>query len=97
MEIDKKVPFLAKVRKVSAITKNGENRFEVRFVYYASELLHGELKDDVVIVNQDHPLVEQIKNLRECDELRAIPETNEITEIKPHCFLVRTILRLGNI
>lgn len=92
-KIDMSVPFLAKVRKVAVINKDGKTQLVVRFVYYATELLNGRVKDEEVIVTPEHHLYAGLSVLRSGDELRAIPLTNEITKVIPHNWFFRQLLK----
>lgn len=80
-KIDMSVPFLAKVRKVAVINKDGKTQLVVRFVYYATELLNGRVKDEEVTVTPEHHLYAGLSALRSGDELRAIPLTNELRKL----------------
>lgn len=92
-KIDLSVPFLAKVRKVAVVNKDGKKGLVVKFVYYATKLLNdGEVVDEEVKVMEGHPLYFQLSSLRSGDEIRAIPLTNEITKIIPHNWLFRQVL-----
>ena len=91
-KIDLSVPFLAKVRKVAVINKDGKTQLVVRFVYYATELLNGRVKDEEVTVTTEHHLYAGLSALRSGDELCAIPLTNEITKLIPHNWLFRRLL-----
>ena len=83
MEMNLNQPFLAKVRKVAVVNKDGKTQLVVRFVYYATELLNGRVKDEEVTVTPEHHLYAGLSALRSGDELRAIPITNEIVRIIP--------------
>lgn len=81
-KIDLSVPFLAKVRKVAVINKDGKKGLVVTFVYYATKLLNdGEVVDEEVKVMERHPLYFRLSKLRSGDEILAIPLTNEIVRI----------------
>ena len=92
MEMNLNQPFLAKVRKVAVVNKDGKIQLVVRFVYYATELLNGRVKDEEVIVTPEHNLYAGLSALRSGDELRAIPLTNEITKVMPHNWLICQLL-----
>ena len=83
MEMNLNQPFLAKVRKVAVVNKDGKTQLVVRFVYYVKELLNGRVKDEEVTVTPEHHLYAGLSALRSGDELRAIPITNEIVRIIP--------------
>lgn len=91
-KIDLSVPFLAKVRKVAVINKDGKTQLVVRFVYYATELLNGRVKDEEVTVTPEHTLYAGLSALRSGDEIHAIPLTNEITKVIHHSWLFRQLL-----
>ena len=90
---NKKQPFLAKVRKVSVVNKDGNTELVVLFVYYATEFLNDKIKDEEVIIAPGHPLYAKLSALRSGDEIRAIPLTNEITHVIPHGWLFRQLLK----
>lgn len=93
MEMNLNQPFLAKVRKVAVVNKDGKTQLVVRFVYYATELLNGRVKDEEVTVTPEHHLYAGLSALRSGDEIRAIPLTNEITKVIPHNWLFRQLLK----
>ncbi len=93
MELKTNEPKLAKVKKVSVINNGEETSLKIRFVYYATEFIHGCIKDEEVRITTDHPLYEKLAALRCGDELYAIPDTNEITKVWPHKWWFRWLLR----
>ena len=93
MEMNLNQPFLAKVRKVAVVNKDGKTQLVVRFVYYVKELLNGRVKDEEVTVTPEHHLYAGLSVLRSGDELRAIPLTNEITKVIPHNWFFRQLLK----
>ena len=74
------------------INKDGKAQLVVCFVYYATELLNGKVKDEEVAIAPGHPLYTELSALRSGDEIRAIPLTNEITCVIPHNWLFRQVL-----
>ena len=92
MEMNLNQPFLAKVRKVAVVNKDGKTQLVVRFVYYVKELLNGRVKDEEVTVTPEHHLYAGLSALRSGDELRAIPITNEIVRIIPKNWFFRQLL-----
>lgn len=93
-KIDMSVPFLAKVRKVAVVNKDGKTQLLVRFVYYAIKLLNDDkVRDEEVAIAPDHPLFAELSALRSGDEIRAIPRNNKITKVIPHNWLFRQLLK----
>ena len=90
--MDKNVPYLAKVTRVSFRTRENKQYAEVSFQYYAMYLLFPTEQTEIVTVAEDSKLWDKIKTLRAGDELKAYPESDEIAEVKKHNPFVRWFL-----
>lgn len=84
--------YLAKVLRVSFITRCGKQYAEITFRYYATRLLFPTEQLQIVTLSESDGLWEQVKNLKAGDELKAHPHTDEIVQIKKHNAFMRWFL-----